>query len=224
MGSSDAGRTERAGEEQLRPGESELRQLVAALRRIIDRSVLVNAPPEVLARATETLERVGRDLAPYAGARAFPLYGSSFAPGHVNPVLPYSPMVGWLNPVAPPILLELRDGLVTGRVRFGAVFEGPPGSVHGSIVAAAFDQVLAIANIALGHPAMTASLTVHYRRPTPLHTELRIEAQIDRVEGRKVFTKGAIHAGTGVTAEAEGLFVRIDATKAGELFSGTRDQ
>jgi acyl-CoA thioesterase FadM len=67
---------------------------------------------------------------------------------------------------------------------------------------------------------MTASLTIHYRRPTPLYTDLRIEAHTDRVEGRKVYTKGSILAGDLVTAEAEGLFIQIDFIKAAEMFPG----
>ena len=58
---------------------------------------------------------------------------------------------------------------------------------------------------------MTGRLTVHYRSPTPLHTELALEGRIDRVDGRKTFCIGTIHAGDRLCAEAEGLFVAVDA-------------
>jgi acyl-CoA thioesterase FadM len=57
---------------------------------------------------------------------------------------------------------------------------------------------------------MTGTLTVRYRKPTPLHTELRLAARVDRVEGRKIFASGGIHAGDLLTAEAEGIFISVD--------------
>jgi len=98
-------------------------------------------------------------------------------------------------------------------VTFGSAYEGPPGSVHGGFVAAAFDEVLGYVQSLSGNPGMTGTLTVVYRRPTPLHTELRFEGEIVRVEGRKIFTRGRVHAGDVLTAEAEGVFVSIDREK-----------
>jgi acyl-coenzyme A thioesterase PaaI-like protein len=56
---------------------------------------------------------------------------------------------------------------------------------------------------------MTGTLMIRYRRPTPLLTELVFEAHVDRVEGRKIFTHGALSAGGQLTAEAEGLFIAV---------------
>ena len=63
-----------------------------------------------------------------------------------------------------------------GLVRFGSAYEGPPGHVHGGFVAAAFDEVLGYVQSLGGRPGMTGTLTVRYRSPTPLYTELRFEA------------------------------------------------
>ena len=67
--------------------------------------------------------------------------------------------------------------------------------MHGGYVAAAFDEVLGFANSLSGTPGMTGTLTVRYRRPTPLHTELRFEGRYERSEGRKIFTDGQLFAG-----------------------------
>jgi hypothetical protein len=64
---------------------------------------------------------------------------------------------------------------------------------------------------------MTGTLTVRYRSPTPLHTPLRFEGELERVEGRKNFTVGRCYAGDLVTAEAEGIFIAVDITKMEEL-------
>jgi hypothetical protein len=58
-----------------------------------------------------------------------------------------------------------------------------------------------------GNPGFTGRLTIHYRSPTPLHTELHFDCAIDRVEGRKTFASGQLHAGDRLCAEAEGLFI-----------------
>jgi hypothetical protein len=59
-------------------------------------------------------------------------------------------------------------------------------------------------------PALTGSLTVHYRKPTPLQVELQFDAKVERVDGRKSFVRGRCRAGETVVAEAEGLFILID--------------
>jgi acyl-CoA thioesterase FadM len=56
---------------------------------------------------------------------------------------------------------------------------------------------------------MTGTLTIKYRSPTPLHTPLDFAASVDRIEGRKVFTSGSIHAGERLCAEAEGIFIQV---------------
>jgi len=80
--------------------------------------------------------------------------------------------------------------------------------VHGGIIALAFDELLGTTNVCLGLGGFTGTLSVRYERPTPIETELTMEAHVDRTEGRKVFTVGTIsHAGE-VTARAEGVFIR----------------
>ena len=136
---------------------------------------------------------------------------------------PRSPFVGAVNPSAPPFTWEFRDGQLEARGVFTAAYEGPPGYVHGGYVALAFDEVLGIANVAAGYGGLTGRLTVRYRRPTPLHRELRFEAHTERVEGRRLTTVGHLYDGDTLTAEAEGLFVRIGEERALEYF-GERPQ
>ena len=42
---------------------------------------------------------------------------------------------------------------------------------HGGYVAAAFDEVLGLAQDLGGQSGMTGTLTIKYRRPTPLHAD-----------------------------------------------------
>ena len=66
---------------------------------------------------------------------------------------------------------------------------------------------------------MTGTLTVRYRRPHPLHTEIQFEAELVRVEGRKIFTVGRSFAQGELRAEAEGIFISVDFSKIAELMA-----
>jgi predicted thioesterase len=48
-----------------------------------------------------------------------------------------------------------------------------------------------------------------YRNITPIGPELRVEAHVDRVEGRKRFLTGTTYHDGTLTAAAEGLFVEL---------------
>jgi len=189
------------------------RRLAAALRTIIDRLVLSDAPEEQLSRAADAAERYAATLEEHVQRKNMWGFAETANAGDVGAFFDQSPMIGLSNPLAPPLELHAREGRIVGRGVFGAAYEGPPGHVHGGFVAAGFDEVLGFAQSLSGNPGMTGTLTVRYRRPTPLHTELRFDAGVDRVEGRKIFTSGRLLAGETVTAEAEGIFISVDPEK-----------
>lgn len=124
-----------------------------------------------------------------------------------------SPFIGMANPVAPPMHVTFTEDAIDATVTLGSLYEGPPGCVHGGFVAALFDEVLGAAQVHSGRAGMTGRLTVHYRSPTPLDQELRLEARLVKVEGRKILCTATLHAGDRLCADAEGLFVTIDPEK-----------
>jgi acyl-coenzyme A thioesterase PaaI-like protein len=79
--------------------------------------------------------------------------------------------------------------------------------VHGGVIASLFDELLGIVNIAAGLGAMTGTLTIRYRKPTPLLTDLTFEGRPTGVDGRKVYAEGSLYAGGELCAEAEGIFI-----------------
>ncbi|WP_148573083.1 PaaI family thioesterase [Nocardioides caldifontis] len=99
------------------------------------------------------------------------------------------------------------EGRVVYDVELGALYEGPPGLVHGGVSAMLLDQLLGEATARAGGPGMTGRLTVHYRRPTPLG-KLRFRGWSESIQGRKSIAKGDVLDPDGnVTVEAEGLFI-----------------
>ena len=92
---------------------------------------------------------------------------------------------------------------------FDYPYEGPPSCVHGGVIAATFDEILGAANMVSGNPGMTGTLTVRYRKPTPLRTDLRLEARFLERDGRKIRTWAGMYHGDVLTAEADGLFIEV---------------
>ena len=121
---------------------------------------------------------------------------------------PWSPVLGPLNPLAPPIEISFDGERITGTMDLRAPYNGPPGMVHGGIIALVFDEILGACNVCHGLGAFTGTLSIRYERPTLIEVPHELEAWLDRVEGRKVFTKGVIRRDGEITASAEGIFIR----------------
>jgi acyl-coenzyme A thioesterase PaaI-like protein len=204
---------------EVTPRRAEMRRLADAMRLVLHRLVMSSAPIEELAAAADALEAVAERFEGFEQeGTIYEGFAESANAGDPLAFFDHSPMIGKANPLAPPIDLWLGDdGMMHGRATFGAAYEGPPGCVHGGFVAAAFDEVLGSTQSLSGSPGMTGRLTVHYRKPTPLHTELRFEGELVGVDGRKISTVGRLYAGDLLTAEAEGLFISIDFAKFAAL-------
>jgi acyl-coenzyme A thioesterase PaaI-like protein len=206
-----------AGMSEAKGAWLEKRRLATAMRQVIDRLVTTDAPEDELKAAADALERYAERLSTHP-KRKLPAGFSEVAnAGDVHAFFDMSPLIGLSNPMSPPITLRVDGDYVRGAATFGAAYEGPPGHLHGGFVAAAFDEVLGYAQSLTGNPGMTGTLTIRYRKPTPLYTELRFEAKVDRVEGRKIFVEGRLYAGEVLTAEAEGLFISVDLAKMTKL-------
>jgi acyl-coenzyme A thioesterase PaaI-like protein len=184
-------------------------RLAASVRRLIDAVVRLDGPPEALDAAAAAVDALTGSLAPFLPDPPPPRHPRSGDLADPHALMPFDPVVGRASPLAPPIALSREDGRVVGRVRFGTAYEGPPGCVHGGIVAAAFDQVLNVANLLAGTPGPTAKLEVRYRRPTPLDRDLCFEGWRVRVAGRRIESAGRLLCDGEPTAEARGVFVLV---------------
>jgi acyl-coenzyme A thioesterase PaaI-like protein len=192
-------------------------RLADAVRRLIDHAVMSEVPDEEAAEIAGILEGIDERLKKHPRGA---LPKKQLPDFHdLQAIFRGDPVIGEHNPIAPPVAVELRDGMIHGSANLGAPYEGPPGYVHGAIIAAAFDMLLGLANVASGNPGMTGTLTVKYRRPTPLHTDLVFEARTGERKGRKVIAHGTCVANGELTAEAEGVFIALDVERAVKYFS-----
>jgi acyl-coenzyme A thioesterase PaaI-like protein len=199
------------------PRRVALHLLAAETRRLIDGLVATAAPADVLESAAAEVRAAADRFEGYGQGSLYGFAEVANAGGEPGAMFDHSPLIGKANPLAPPLLLEINEDQVVGEVTFGAAYEGPPGCVHGGYVAAMFDELLGAAQSLSGSAGMTGTLTIRYRRPTPLHTLLRVSAGLDRVEGRKIFVKGVCVAGGEQVSEAEGIFISIDPERFANL-------
>jgi len=105
---------------------------------------------------------------------------------------------------------KARDCYVC-RFRLDERFMGPPGYVHGGIVATVLDEVMGKVNKIHGVVALTRAMKIEYLKPVPLNKSLRAEGHAVSVEGRKHTNRGEILNAQGeVLARGEALFIAID--------------
>ncbi len=209
-------------------GDEPHNRLAAAMRRISAVAVGQPVDDEEIARAAAELSALADRLesAAPAAKRARHEPGPGGFPGqHPQDYFPTSPMVGFANPLAPPVevwAVEGEDGQreLRGRATFGYQYEGPPTCVHGGVIAEVFDEMLGISNLLTAQGAMTGTLKIRYRRPTPLLAPLELVARNTGRERRKIFAWGGIYYRGELTAEADGIFIHVPPHRMLEIVSG----
>ena len=178
--------------------------LADSVRALADASLRTTVQPEVATEVRAEIDRLTARLAAeqIPGNFGVSLSSSGMVRGHGNAV------VGLRNPVAVPLHIEKsEDGRAWSSFHLGALYEGPPGCVHGGVLALVLDQLLGEAGAAGGAPGMTGTLTLRYEQNTPLG-DCSAEAWIDRVEGVKTFVVGELRRADGeTTVRAEGIFI-----------------
>ncbi|MEO6912042.1 MAG: PaaI family thioesterase [Edaphobacter sp.] len=101
--------------------------------------------------------------------------------------------------------------VVTGNIQLTRLHEGPPGYVHGGIIATLLDETMSKLNRPLHALSMTRHMEIDYLRPVPLHQSLILVGRHIRREGRKLFHQAEIqHPDGTVLARGHGLFIVID--------------
>jgi acyl-coenzyme A thioesterase PaaI-like protein len=205
-------------------GDLTLNRVAAAMRRITGLTVGQPIDEAEVARAAAELEVLADRLEKGAPGRKRER-DQPHPERHPQDYFPTSPVIGFGNPVAPPVEVWAVPGIdgtreVRGRVTFDYQYEGPPTCVHGGVIAEIFDELLGLANIISGDGGMTGTLTVRYRRPTPLLSPLDLASRVTGREGRKIFAWGGIYHQGQLTAEAEGIFIVVQPGRMLDIVSG----
>jgi hypothetical protein len=146
-----------------------------------------------VAKLIDDLRDAERALTERAPADRAPRLGED-APDERRPYVDHSRDVGSYNPCFPEYQISVDGRKATGTVTFPIAFEGPPGVVHGGVLATFFDCVVQHHNCDVGVAGKTTSLLVEYRRPTPLGVELGFEIDRD-VDERRITSRVRLYLG-----------------------------
>jgi acyl-coenzyme A thioesterase PaaI-like protein len=189
-------------------------ELADRVRELVDAVVVTDVASPVRAEAADQIAAVTRRLR--VQARDQPILLVRHPDGRVENLTQAGS--GRLNPKAPQIdFVDLPPEPARGtdpspveiraHVILTAADGGSPGRAFGGVVATILDQVLGIAARAAGASGLTASLTVEFRRPTPLGVSLEVAARYTGHEGRRASVTGELRADGVVVAEAKAVVV-----------------
>ena len=189
--------------------------LAGAARRLLTAARVTAVDEDAVSEATELLEQAAKLLEAdqMEGLHRQGVMGdleAGFESRDPMQFFPYSPIIGRLNPASPPAEFWAEGDEVHGSMNLSAVYAGPPGMVHGGIIAMVFDELLGVVNVVNDRGGYTGTLKVVYQRPTPLLKEITLRAWPSGSEGRKLYVSGQMVCDGTVTASAEGIFVRAN--------------
>jgi hypothetical protein len=152
------------------------RELAIVLRELMGTAVGLEAESPELATAIEDLRALSERLAAAGPADPRPRVGAS--PRDEQRVyLDHSRDIGEYNAAFPRYEITVADDRAEGTVEFPVVYEGPPGVVHGGFLAVFFDCILQHLSCDMGRAGKTKTLSLRYRRPTPIRTPLEFSAE-----------------------------------------------
>ncbi len=124
---------------------------------------------------------------------------------------PFSAGGGRFHPCS--IGFELQregESSVTATTVVDPMFQGPPGRVHGGVVALIVDEVMASVNRVVGQRAFTAMLSLNLRAAAPTATPLVFRAWLRERRGRKIIIDVEGRTDAGVFVDGEALFIATD--------------
>jgi hypothetical protein len=183
---------EQAGAVPARPGprfgEAPLAQTVAAagaIRRLSSLLLSLEHPHPTVDTILAQISDWERELAAAVPPDSSPRIGADDSDdgGTRRVYLDHATDIGAFNPCFPEYAFDhLGAEAASGHVRFPLVYEGPPGLVHGGFLAVFFDCVIQHQNCLAGLSGKTRSLSVTFRRPTPVLTELGFDIARSEVE------------------------------------------
>jgi acyl-coenzyme A thioesterase PaaI-like protein len=176
-------------------------RLSAAVRRLNAIVSACSATDDELDEMASVVETLTGRLEPYAESSRYPLGERIAGP---SGMFVSHPVIGALNPGAPPLTVQPEGERLIGLATYGPPFEGPPGFVHGGHIAAGFDSMVVMTAGINGLSGMTRALSIRYRRPAPLGVPLVYEGNIDSTADHSTVVRVILRHEDEVCADCSG--------------------
>jgi len=98
----------------------------------------------------------------------------------------------------------------TTTVQLSRIYQGPPGYIHGGIIATLMDEAMSKLNRPLNVLAFTRHMEIDYLRPAPIDQPLTLIGTHLSRKGRKLFHQAELKLPNGsILARAKGLFIAL---------------
>jgi hypothetical protein len=163
-------------------------EVAPLLRRVAGLVLALDEHEQSVTRLIEELQAAAEALAARVPADPRPRLGA-VAPADRRPYVDHARRIGAYNPCFPDYEIDVDGRRASGTVTFPLAFEGPPGVVHGGVLATFFDCVVQHHNCDVGIAGRTTSLLVEYLQAAPLDVQLGFE--IDRASDDRRITSHA---------------------------------
>jgi acyl-coenzyme A thioesterase PaaI-like protein len=106
--------------------------------------------------------------------------------------------------------LDLDARRTRGRFALGANYAGGGGFAHGGIIAVVLDEAMGKLSKLINERAVTAEMSVVYRKPVPIGEEILVEGWQEEEKGRNRFRVAEIRDTRGnLLARGKGRFVVV---------------
>jgi acyl-coenzyme A thioesterase PaaI-like protein len=106
--------------------------------------------------------------------------------------------------------LDLDARRTRGRFALGADYAGGGGFAHGGIIAVVLDEAMGKLSKLTNERAVTAEMSVEYRKPVPIGEEILVEGWQEEEKGRNRFRVAEIRDTRGnLLARGKGRFVVV---------------
>ena len=157
--------------------------LAPLVRQVTSLAIALEREEPAVDRLIEELRSAGQELAARGPADQAPRVGPGSG-GEGRVYLDHSHDIGAYNPCFPEYTIAVDGDRAAGTVTFPLAYEGPPGTVHGGFLGVFFDCVIQDHNCEVGQTGKTVSLSLVYKRPTPLLTSLEFGVERSVVDRR----------------------------------------
>jgi acyl-coenzyme A thioesterase PaaI-like protein len=120
-----------------------------------------------------------------------------------------------------PFELDLDEKRTRGRFALGANYAGGGGFAHGGIIAVVLDEAMGKLSKLTDERAVTAELSIEYRKPVPVDQEIAVEGWQEEEKGRNRFRVAEIKDSRGnLLARGKGRFVVVNESHFAEALRG----
>lgn len=182
--------------------------LASATRRLMLAAATTAVDVDQIHDAAVAMDRLSEQLSSHTRERILRIpFGVPARHDHGGPE------EGWrvfaTNPQSFPVAIHFDGDTATADMTSNALYEGPPGMVHGGFLSHLLDVMLGTLVQSRGMRGLTATLDLRYLAPTPLEEPLHLEARVLDVRGRRITTEGWIEHEGVRTVQAHGTFIDV---------------